>query len=248
MQGDRCAWERIREAGKQESGNRGAGEQGIGDAGGQGIGDAGGVGLVPDSLIPASPRPDSPSPYLLLLLLVVVLGSFAYTLPQYSPVEDWREQPQAVIRWDRFSTAARVAMMAHTQEQPTTSPMEAQYLAGEPLQVATIPDGTGTVDTLRHGGSSDEVRVNAEGPVTLQFYTYDFPGWQVTVDGVLVIHRHEPPHGLITVDVPAGEHHVSLRMGGTPPRTVGGAISLIAALAIGAGLLGERIWRKLFRA
>jgi hypothetical protein len=235
------------------SGNQESGKQGLRESGEQEIEDAGVVGLIPDCPIPNSPIPDSlipdsPSPYLLLLLLVVVLGSFAYTLPQYTPVEDWREQPQAVVRWDRFSTADRVAMMAHTQEQPTTGPMEAQYLAGEPLQVATILDGTGTVDTLRHGGSSDEVLVKADGPVRLQFYTYDFPGWQVTIDGVLVIHRHEPPYGLITVDVPDGEHHVSLRMGGTPPRTVGSAISLIAALAIGAGLLGERIWRRPLRA
>jgi hypothetical protein len=53
--------------------------------------------------------------------------------------------------------------------------------------------------------------------------------------------------------VPAGEHHVSLRMEVTPPRTIGSAISLAAALFIGAGVLGrthpisffrERIWRR----
>jgi hypothetical protein len=197
-----------------------------------------------DGLSPDSQIPDSPSPNLFILLLVIVLGSFSYTLPQYTSIEPWRERPEAVIRWDHFSTADRVAMVAHTDEQPTTSPMEAQYLAGEPLEVAAILGGTGTVQTLHHGGASDEVLVDADGPVTLQFYTYDFPGWQMAVDGSRTAHRHEPPYGLITVDVPAGEHHVSLRMGSTPPRKAGSAVSLVAGLCIGVGLFGERIWRR----
>ena len=190
---------------------------------------------------------ESPSAELLVLLLVIVLGSFAYTLPQYTPVEAWRQQPQAVIRWDRFSPAERVGMVAATVEQPATGPMEAQYLAGEPLQVATVLAGTGTVETLRHGGALDEIQVQADGPVTVQFYTYDYPGWQVTIDGQHTAHRAEPPYGLITVEVPGGEHHVSLRMGSTPPRFVGGLISLLAVLAIGVGLFGEGIRRRLSR-
>jgi hypothetical protein len=196
--------------------------------------------LIPDSPSPDSPVPDSLNPNLLLLLLVIVFGSFAYTLPQYTTVEPWRERPEAVIRWDRFSPADRVAMVAVTDEQPVTSPMEAQYLAGEPLQVAAIVGGAGSVETLRHGGASDEVLVKADGPVALQFYTYDYPGWRVSIDGRTTPHRHEAPYGLVTVDVPAGEHHVSLRMGSTPPRRVGGLISLVAGLAIVVGLF----WRR----
>jgi hypothetical protein len=177
---------------------------------------------------------------LLVLLLVVVLASFHYTLPAYTPVEPWREHPRAVTEWDRFLPAEHVAMVANTQQLPTTSPMEAQYLAGEPLQVAGIVRGAGTVTTLRHGGASDEVLVHARGPVTLQFYTYDYPGWRVTVDGNPVPHRQEPPYGLITLDLPGGEHHVRLRMESTPPRLAGSLISLAAGLAIGLVWLRSR--------
>jgi hypothetical protein len=191
----------------------------------------------PSSLIPAE-RSSLPVE-VCLLALVVALGSFGYTLPQYTPVESWRESPQAVTRWDIFLPPERVAMVAYTEEQPMTGPMEAQYMAGEPLQVATILSGDGTVETLRHGGASDEIRVRAEGPVTVQFYTYDYPGY--------VIHRHEPPHGLITVEVPPGDHQLVLRMGSTPPRLAGTLISLAAILVIGGGLWGGRIWRWLSR-
>jgi hypothetical protein len=184
------------------------------------------------------------SPEVLILVLVVVLGSFGYTLPHYTPVEPWREQPVAVIRWDSFSPPDRVAIVAATDVQPTSGPMEAQYLAGEPLQVATLLTGTGTVQTLRRGGASNEVLVRAGGPATVEFYTFDYPGWRVTVDGQAVAHRHQPPYGLVTVDVPAGEHRLVLRMGTTPPRLAGGIASLLALAAIGLGLSGRRIWRR----
>jgi hypothetical protein len=67
------------------------------------------------------------------------------------------------------------------------------------------------------------------------------------VDGQPVAHRPEPPYGLISVDVPAGEHDLVLRMGSTPSRLVGGLVSLAAWLTIGVGLAGRGIWRSLFR-
>jgi len=179
-----------------------------------------------------------------LLVLVVVLGSYAYTQPHYTPVEPWRETPRAVVEWDRFSPADRVAMVIYTDEQPTTGPMEQQYLDNQSLTVAAVIAGEGSVETLRHGGASDELLVRAAGPVVVQFYTYDYPGWRVTMDGQPLAHRHDPPHGLITVDVPAGEHHLILRMGSTPMRLVGTGLSLAALAVILVGLVGAHIWSR----
>ncbi len=180
---------------------------------------------------------------LLLLVLVIAAASFAYTLPQYTDIEAWRETPEAVIRWDRFSPADRVAMVSYTDEQPVTSPMEAAYLDHQPLEVAAILEGDGQVKTLRHGGASDEVQVQASGPVVLQFYTYDYPGWQVRLDGAPVPYTHRPPYGLITVDVPAGQHTLVLQMGSTPARLAGSLLSLLSLLAVVGCLVARRIWR-----
>jgi hypothetical protein len=171
-----------------------------------------------------------------LLCLVVILGSFTYTLPQYTEIPAWAETPLAVINWDRASIVDRVGMVSVTEEQPQSSPMEAQYLAGEPLTTAGIIAGEGRVEILHHGGASDQIKVTANRPVTVQFYTYDYPGWQVTLNGKTIPYRPEPPFGLITVDIPAGEHILWLQMGSTPPRTFGTLASLLAAVTI-IGLL-----------
>ncbi len=175
---------------------------------------------------------------LMLSAVVLVLASYGYAQPRYTPIPDWADTPLAVINWDSGSISDRVGMVAVTDEQPTTSPMEAQYRAGEPLSVATVLSGDATVETVRHGGASDTVKFRGDA-ATVQFYTYDFPGWQVKIDGKPVPHRHQPPFGLITVDVPAGEHTISLRMGTTPARTIGGALSLLALVAIGYWLIGD---------
>jgi hypothetical protein len=165
--------------------------------------------------------------------LGVILASFSYTLPQYTEVPVWSEQPLAVVNWDKGSIVDRVGMVSVTDEQPQTSPLEGEYLEnGYPTTVAVLVAGQGTVETLHHGGASEQVRVQADEPTTLQFYTYDYPGWQVSLDGQPIAHRHEPPFGLVTVEVPAGTHLVDLQMGTTLPRTLGLIISATALLII----------------
>lgn len=174
-----------------------------------------------------------------LVALVVVVGSYSYTQPQYTPIPDWAESPLAVIEWDAFSPSDRVGMVVYTEEQPGTSPMEAQYRDGEPLDVATVLSGQAEVHTLRHGGASDEVQVSG-GPATIQFYTYDYPGWRVFLNGEVIPHRHETPFGLITVDVPAGNHSLLLKMGTTPVRMAGGLLSLLALGILGFGVFFQK--------
>lgn len=170
-----------------------------------------------------------------VLGLVVVLASLAFTVPQYTDIQPIDESVQSIMRFE----LAYPDMIGHTaavQEPFTESPLLPQYLAGEPLQKAALIAGSGEVKTLRTGGSSVDARVNLDSPSTVLFYTYDFPGWRATVDGQPAAHRTEPPYGLIAVDVPAGDHRVSIRHGGTPDRDAGTWISVVS-LALVAGLL-----------
>ena len=172
-----------------------------------------------------------------ILALLIVLASFPYTQPQYSESTPRPESPLAVIDFElEFTDMRGMTVWASRMPQPEDAPLVEQYLAGEPLSKAHLVQGEGEVQTLRHGGASEELLVTSPGGGRVQVYTYWFPGWQVRVDGRPVESWPEGPNGLITFDVPAGEHHVQVRMTeNTPPRRIGGilsGISLLATLAL----------------
>ncbi len=87
-------------------------------------------------------------------------------------------------------------------------------------------------EALRH-----VVRSSAE---KLTFNIFYFPGWQATVDGNPTSIYPHSPHGLIALDLPAGEHTVELSWGTTPPRRTGAIISVISL--VGLATLGT--WQK----
>lgn len=119
-------------------------------------------------------------------------------------------------------------------EPDATPRLLADYADGYPVNKAhleTLPDGV-TVELLEHGPQHDAWRVTAAAPFTLEVLTFDFAGWQASVDGQPVAITPSEPHGLITLPVPAGEHIVRVWLGSTPARDLGGAISLGALLEV----------------
>jgi hypothetical protein len=186
---------------------------------------------------PAGANCDLPGLY--VLLLVIILASFGYTLPEYTELSPRLETPAAPLDFE-LAHLDMVSMVAYTEKQPRSTPLVAQYLAGEPLVKAhALTEGT-TVEMVRHGGGSEEIIVRSSQEATIQFYTYYFPGWRGYVDGQEVPIRPEEPYGLITLDVPAGEHQVKIRFGDTPIRVVGKVISLLS-LGLGLFLLRDDI-------
>ena len=167
---------------------------------------------------------------LLPLLVAVLVAGFNHTLPQYTEHSPRAEQPVAVIDFEVEFSDMR-GMTAWTKEFPSESPLIEQYLAGKPLEKAHILKGEGSVKPLRHGGRSEEVLVASREGVTLQFYTYYYPGWRAYVDGRPVPIRPEGRYGLITLEVPPGEHRVLIRFEDTPLRFWAQLVSLISILA-----------------
>jgi hypothetical protein len=122
-------------------------------------------------------------------------------------------------------------------EDPTGSPLVRQYLSSLPiskLDVETLPDSA-QAELLEHTVVSDEYLLSTAEPLTVRFNTFYFPGWQALVDGEPVIIRPSYPEGLITFEVPAGEHHVSVRFGDTLVRKVGNIVSVVSLLLLVGG-------------
>ena len=102
----------------------------------------------------------------------------------------------------------------------------AAYAAGqlpERLDAASLPAGA-RFETLTTGEleSVHRIALLQASPVTLlRFY---YPGWRAFVDGRPAEIRPVAPHGLIQVDMPAGEHELRVAWGQTPPRATGFAL------------------------
>ncbi len=182
----------------------------------------------------------------LILALVALGASLPYTQPQFTPTPASAGSPLLSIEFELEYEDMR-GMTAWTEEMPATSPLVDQYLTGEPLVTAEALAPGATVEMIRAGGASDELWVRSADGTALRFYTYYFPGWRVHIDGERLPEaalRAETVYGLLTVDVPAGEHRVLLRWGDTPLRLAGKALSvacLVGAVVLVAGG-GRRGW------
>jgi hypothetical protein len=174
----------------------------------------------------------------LVLALVALAASLPYTQPQFTPTPASAGSPLLSIEFELKYEDMR-GMTAWTEEMPPDSPLVAQYLAGEELVTAQALAPGATVEMIRAGGASDELWVRSPEGTALRFYTYYFPGWRVSIDGRRLPEealRPETAYGLLTVDVPSGEHRVLLRWGDTPLRLAGKVLTVVC-LVVAVGLV-----------
>jgi len=128
------------------------------------------------------------------------------------------------------------------QRQPGAIPRQPLSAAERGIDPAVSPP---TVQVVEHTPFTLHLttRGEAAGPVVLHAFYY--PTQQATVDGQPVAVRPVGPLGLVAVDVPAGEHQLTLRQADTPIRQVGNVISLLAVVALAGLGLGIARWRGL---
>ncbi|HEX3052707.1 MAG TPA: 6-pyruvoyl-tetrahydropterin synthase-related protein, partial [Aggregatilineaceae bacterium] len=73
---------------------------------------------------------------------------------------------------------------------------------------------------------SSTIHVTTTEPRPVRFHQYYFPGWKATLDGKPVRVYAEDQWGLITIDVPEGEHTIKLHYAGTTIQKIGTAITI----------------------
>ena len=155
---------------------------------------------------------------------------------EYTPVPEHAEGPLLVLEFET-EYPDMVGMSAWAREQPAGTSLLAEYQAGQPLTTAEALAPGATVEILRAGGASDKVRVFSPQGTELRFLTYYFPGWRVYLDDERLPNealRPGPVYGLLTVDVPPGEHDLLLRWGDTPLRLTGKILTLLCLVGAGA--------------
>ncbi|GIW10134.1 MAG: hypothetical protein KatS3mg061_1191 [Dehalococcoidia bacterium] len=112
-----------------------------------------------------------------------------------------------------------------------------------PTEGFARPSGTAddpplTARLLEAGPLALTLDVRAEQPAPLRLHQFYFPGWRAWLDGTPLPTRPSTALGLVTVDLPAGQHRLELAFGPTPLRRATWAVSLGGLVVAGVLVLG----------
>jgi hypothetical protein len=182
-----------------------------------------------------------PAPATLVLTSLLVLSSLPYL--RVSMSED-RVDLANLMRFEQ-SSDEMTGSTAWVRSIPRWSPMADFFIAGEAVtskvNYGYLYRQAGTVHarTLELRAQSERVEFYADRPALLTFDTFYYPGWKAyllhaetgeVLDDLPIALRGEL--GLMTVRVPAGVHHVLLRLEDTPVRKLSTAVTFASLLFV----------------
>jgi hypothetical protein len=135
--------------------------------------------------------------------------------------------------WQEDAEAGQVGATWTAEFLPLTV-TEQRWALGRPREGAADgpaiqPAPTVTLTAVQHAGLT--AQIDTQAPFQLRLHQFHLPGWNAAVDGQPVPTYPSGELGLVTVDVPADTHVVTLRFGATAARTAGAVVSLLALAA-----------------
>ncbi|MFI5114610.1 MAG: 6-pyruvoyl-tetrahydropterin synthase-related protein [Terriglobales bacterium] len=90
------------------------------------------------------------------------------------------------------------------------------------------------------GPEEKHFAVYSSTPENLTLRLFNYPAWEVTINGERVHSRTTEGTGEMVIPVPAGKNDVQVRFRRTPDRTLGGAVSLISLAVLVAAWVKTR--------
>jgi hypothetical protein len=96
-----------------------------------------------------------------------------------------------------------------------------------PMDLARLASGAGRVTIERWAPERRELRVETKEPNQLQFRASNFAGWTATVDGKPVEIKEGAVKNIV-IDLPAGEHNVTIELLPTPVRRVSNLVTVLS--------------------
>ncbi len=103
------------------------------------------------------------------------------------------------------------------------------FAAGLPpdrINHAMLPAGS-TIETETIRPLLTRYTIDTPRATRLRLFLFDFPGWQVRIDGERVETELGKPEGFLVIPVPAGRHIIDVEFGDTPARSLAALISLV---------------------
>ncbi len=157
-----------------------------------------------------------------LLLVAVFGGLIFFTNVSFFQPREWFDltiwEKFSGLSWDRQLTISIFDYLPiYAKFPPATS-------------APILPEGKNSHISIldyRHGSASLRFNTRSQAPDRLVLPQFDFPGWQVKLDGQTISHSHNNDLGLITIDLPVGDHRVEAVLRDTPIRLFGNLLTII---------------------
>lgn len=153
----------------------------------------------------------------LLAIAVVVCTNIGHTEPRdYLTFDEEYYAPESI---------AQKGITTSTREEYAPRTAQAS-LPFTPIKLL------GEIDVLSQqlATAKQELRVQARAPTRAELATLAYPGWTARIDGSETPVEIVPQRGTMAIDVPAGEHTVTLTLEPTPIRRGSAWLSLLVAL------------------
>ena len=198
----------------------------------------------------ASDRPDSRAGWLVtgVLAVVLILTGAAQLWPAYQAAWQASKFSESDIGRQYMYARGRADFELFGDYRPIWVAADMTKMAdGRPAPAGSTsqPWPTPIIQVSRWRPAQFAARVTALAPFPLALHRFYFPGWQARIDGQAAPVYPSGELGLVTVDVPAGDHVVELRFGDTPLRRFANGLSLLSLgiwLALAIPALRRRPW------
>ncbi|MBA3871846.1 MAG: hypothetical protein H0X30_22085 [Anaerolineae bacterium] len=118
---------------------------------------------------------------------------------------------------------------------PFDVPSDVDTYVTDPLHISIKDYGNATVTRL----DDQRFQISSAQPFELRFRQFYFPGWAATIDGQSTDLFPNPEFGLLSLNMPAGDHVLALSRPGTLVENIAPWLSLISVI-IALGLFVKR--------
>ncbi len=169
--------------------------------------------------------------YTWVLFFVLVIGNFLYFQP-----EKFISQSEASQYYYSESNRLRSEM---SDTLPDYIPIQVPHTKIRPIAYSEdifscdITDTCGfTYSMITNKVQKKQFLASTEFETPVVFTVADFPGWQVSIDGIKATHSFTED-GFITFVLPSGEHMIDLELRSTPIRRNANSLSIFGLLAFG---------------
>ncbi len=123
-----------------------------------------------------------------------------------------------------------------------------RFMEDYPKSAAELIDGKAKIKEISRSTTKQTFSVEAETPSRLAINTLYFPGWHILADNQPVAIEFQDPawRGIMTFDLPSGEHQVAVVFKETKLRLAANIISgLGLIILIFSGIISKRPWKNL---